>query len=208
MKIEVLEYESEISCACMVGLGLSYGITSDMSIDDYFRRGLSREKEEKKDKLRKRMYELSIKLAHAGNGENKFLRQVPVVLDITAPMYWWKEFDTYKIGTTAQSESTMHTLLKSPITQDNFESSIPEDTLAHLEDLRVNKKFSELINELPMGWLQRRIVTCNYAVLQNMYNQRKNHKLPEWSMFCEAILEGVDQPEWIDKDYKPETEAE
>ncbi len=200
MKVEVLDNSLCAKVDSLFGLGLSYGLTSGIPIRKF--------NIEEHGDIYNRLLKIATKLAHVGNGENKFLRQLPITLDINAPMYWWKEFDTYKIGTTAQSESTMHTLLKSPITQDNFENFVPEDTLAHLEDLRVNKKFSELINELPMGWLQRRIVTCNYAVLQNMYNQRKNHKLPEWHVFCEAILKGVDHPEWIDKDYKPEIEAE
>lgn len=192
MKVDVMQEEGTYSS--LFGLGFSYDLTSA-------EKALTRTEHE-------RLTKIANKLAHSNNGENKFLRQIYICLDIKAPMYWWKEFDTYKVGTTAQSTSTMHTLLKNPITQDNFENFVPEDTLAHLEDLRVNKKFSELINELPMGWLQRRIVTCNYAVLQNMYNQRKNHKLPEWHIFCSAVLRGVDHPEWIDKDYKPETEAE
>ena len=200
MKVEVIDDSMCTIGQTMFGLGLSYGLTSGMTLKEFAT--------EEHDDLYNRILKIATKLAHVGNGENKFLRQLPVSLDITAPMYWWKEFDTYKVGTTAQSESTMHTLLKNSITQDNFENFVPEDMLAHLEDLRVNKKFRELINELPMGWLQRRIVTCNYAVLQNMYNQRKNHKLPEWHIFCSAVLKGVDHPEWIDKDYKPETEAE
>lgn len=200
MKVEVANECLSVQYDVILGIGLSYGLTSGLKVSDLVKR-------EHKDTGVK-LFSIASKLAHAGNGENKFLRQLPVTLDITAPMYWWKEFDTYKVGTTAQSESTMHTLLRKTITQDSFEKFISEDTIAHLEDLRVNKKFSELINELPMGWLQRRIVTCNYAVLQNMYNQRKNHKLPEWHIFCSAVLKGVDHPEWIDKDYKPETEAE
>lgn len=200
MKVEVLDNSLCAKVDSLFGLGLSYGLTSGLSIRKF--------NIDEQGDIYERLLKIATKLAHVGNGENKFLRQLPVSLDITAPMYWWKEFDTYKIGTTAQSESTMHTLLRNTITQDNFEKFVSEDTIAHLEDLRVNKKFSELINELPMGWLQRRIVTCNYAVLQNMHNQRKNHKLPEWHIFCSAVLKGVDHPEWIDKDYKPETEAE
>lgn len=200
MKVEVLDNSLCAKVDSLFGLGLSYGLTSGLSIRKF--------NIDEQGDIYERLLKIATKLAHVGNGENKFLRQLPVSLDITAPMYWWKEFDTYKVGTTAQSESTMHTLLRNTITQDNFEKFVSEDTIAHLEDLRVNKKFSELINELPMGWLQRRIVTCNYAVLQNMYNQRKNHKLPEWRIFCSAVLKGVDHPEWIAKDYKPETEAE
>lgn len=200
MKVEVIDESLTGKAAACLGIGLSYGLTSEFSVRDILK--------PENGEVYFKLLNIADKLAHAGNGENKFLRQIPVTLDINAPIYWWKEFDTYKVGTTAQSESTMHTLLRNTITQDNFEKFVSEYTIAHLEDLRVNKKFSELINELPMGWLQRRIVTCNYAVLQNMYNQRKNHKLPEWHIFCSAVLKGVDHPEWIDKDYKPETEAE
>lgn len=187
MKVKVTDNEHELQA--LHGIGLSYGLTSGKNISDL------------SDEETKKLHKIANKLAHLGNGENKFLRQVNVTLDLTAPMYWWKEFDTYKIGTTAQSESTMHTLLKTPITQENFEKPIYKDTLNYLEHLRTEKQFSDLVNELPMGWLQRRIVTCNYAVLQNMYNQRKNHKLHEWHVFCEAILKGVNHPEWIAKDY-------
>lgn len=175
----------------LFGVGLSYGLTSGIKVEDLF--NIDRT-------LLKRLVRISRKLAHKGNAENKFLRQIHVTLDIEAPLYWWKQADTYKIGTTAQSESTMHTLMRGEITQANFEHPIFPETLKHLEGLRQSGDFELLVNELPCGWLQRRILSCNYAVLQNIYNQRRHHKLKEWHIFCDEILSQVLHPEFIKKE--------
>lgn len=177
MRVEVLK-ETGIDEA-LFGLGLSYGLTSgkDLKTIDY-------------NTFERLLFTVSPKLAHLGGGHNKFLRQISVWLDITAPMYWWKEFDTYKVATTAQSESTMHTLVKNKITQECFAHPIPEFLLVELNTLRLlPEKFGELINLLPQGWLQRRIVSCNYAVLQNIVQQRTGHKLPEWKLFIDTVVQ-------------------
>ena len=146
--------------------------------------------------------------------QRKFLRQIFVSIDITAPLYWWKEMDTYKIGTTSNSTSTMHKLAHTPITIDCFEiddcdKELPikygyvdneeifvpiSGLIAFLEQLRLKynktkdkKYWKELIRWLPEGWLQTRTWTANYEVLRNIYNQRKNHKLSEWHTFCDFI---------------------
>ena len=138
------------------------------------------------------------KLIKGGSEHRKFLRQIFVSVDITAPLYWWKEFDTYKIGTVSNSCSTMHTLVKNPITQKCFEiddykevCSINEIWLCvikKLEELR--KKFldtqnkmywKEMIRLLPQSYLQKRTITMNYENVFSMVNQRMNHKLIEWS---------------------------
>lgn len=146
---------------------------------------------------------LAQSLIRAGSEHRKFLRQIFVSVDITAPLYWWKEFDTYKVGTTANSTSTMHKLASTPITMDCFEMDDysfgvgAEDTWDFLiqscENLRKNYLFTkdkrywkELIRLLPESWLQTRTVTMNYENILNMIHQRKNHKLNEWS--------GVDNP--------------
>ena len=135
--------------------------------------------------------ELSQKLIKAGSEHRKFLRQIFVSVDITAPLYWWKEFDTYKVGTVANSTSTMHKLASTPITIDCFEHGewIPETTINNLERLRncynLTKDkvvWKKLIVNLPESWLQTRTVTMNYENLLSMINQRKNHKLTEWSV--------------------------
>ena len=175
----------------LFGIGLSYGLTSGKQcfpdlfdkLDEWdVNQEIPKDCQEEYV-LFQRLEKVAKKLALKGNAENKFLRQISVILDIEAPLYWWKEADTYKVGTTAQSESTMHTLIKTCITQDNFEKPIYEPTLKHLEELRQAGEFEQLVNELPSGWIQRRILTCNYAVLQNIYAQRNEHKLIEWLFF-------------------------
>jgi len=145
-------------------------------------------------KIGKNDMELAQKLIKAGSDHSKFLRQIMVSVDITAPLYWWKEFDTYKIGTVANSTSTMHKLSTTPITRECFELNSPkcdvqEIFLQYLEGLRLKylktkdkTYWKELIEWLPEGWLQTRTVTLNYAVLRNMYFSRENHKLTEWSV--------------------------
>ncbi|MBE6837856.1 MAG: hypothetical protein E7509_07710 [Ruminococcus sp.] len=143
--------------------------------------------------------DLAKRLIAGGTEHRKFLRQVMISVDITAPLYWWKEFDTYKVGTTANSTSTMHKLATTPITLDCFEiddycgdveevSQFVTDMIAKLEDLRVKfnetkdkRIWKELIRWLPESWLQTRTVTLNYENAINMFKQRKNHKLSEWS---------------------------
>lgn len=152
--------------------------------------------------LMQRLIKASVK---EGNSHSKFLRQIMVCVDITAPLYWWKEFDTYKVGTVANSTSTMHKMASKPITLDCFEIDdyCPEvitskeeiDYLIQfLEGLRTKyletkdkRYWKELIRWLPESWLQTRTVTLNYQVLRQMYFDRRNHKLSEWS--------GKDNPE-------------
>ena len=160
--------------------------------------------------------DLCQRLGKAGPEHRKYLRQIFVSVDITAPLYWWKEADTYKVGTTANSTSTMHKLSKTPITlecfeiddynesifDDNADPMLQETKVYHhinelidfLEYLRVKynetedkKYWKELVRWLPNGWLQTRTWTANYEVLRNMYHQRKNHKLTEWHAFCEWV---------------------
>lgn len=159
--------------------------------------------------------EADLKLAQtlikAGNEHRKFMRQIFVSVDITAPLYWWKEFDTYKVGTVANSTSTMHKLATTPITLDCFEiddydrnlsladnpkdddgldniSTFEEDIIYVLENIRQKyletkdkRYWKELVRWLPESWLQKRTITMNYENVRNMYFQRRNHKLTEWS---------------------------
>ena len=164
-------------------------------------------------KIGKNDLELMHKLIKAGSEHRKFLRQIFVAVDITAPLFWWKEADTYKVGTVSNSTSTMHKLASTPITMDCFEMDDFADSdeesnncnlytksmwsmlIDHLETLR--KKFNEtkdkrywkeLIRLLPGSWLQKRTVTMNYENILNMYRQRKHHKLTEWSKsFCDWV---------------------
>lgn len=173
----------------LFGIGLSYGKVS----------GYATPEEAMQHDEWSRLCELAPTLAlYGAGGHDKFLRQIGVVLDITAPLYWWKQMDTYKVGTVAQSESTMHTLLKNPITNDCFESGkVPDFYINFLEDLRQDGDFVKLNAWLPQSWLQRRIWTGNYAVLKNIILQRENHKLPEWKFFFDALLPALGHPELL-----------
>jgi hypothetical protein len=172
----------------LFGIGLSYGKVS----------GYATPEEAMQHDEWSRLCELAPKLASRGGGHDKFLRQIGVILDITAPLYWWKQMDTYKVSTVAQSESTMHTLMKKPVTKDCFEFGyVPDFYIDFLEDLRKHKDFSKLNACLPQSWLQRRIWTGNYAVLKNTILQRENHKLPEWKFFFDALLPTLSHPELL-----------
>lgn len=153
-------------------------------------------------------------LANAGADHGKFMRFITVTLDITAPLYWWKEFDTYKVGTVANSCSTMHKIHAKEFTLDDFshehlmancdnhEAKIYAEsamdvlarTVATLNVYRdmflqtSDKRYWwQLIQLLPSSYNQKRTVMLNYAVLKNMYHARKNHKLDEWHTFCDWI---------------------
>lgn len=142
--------------------------------------------------------DLMKRLRKAGTDHRKFMRMITVYVDITAPMYWWPEFDTYKIGTVANSCSKMHTIHKTEISEDLFSfdhvelCEVGKEYLNELEKLRA--KFNEtkdkkywyaLIQLLPASFNQKRTVTLNYEVLANMYESRKNHKLDEWHTLCD-----------------------
>ncbi len=145
---------------------------------------------------------LATRLAKAGSDHRKFLRQIFVSMDILAPLYWWKEFDTYKISTVANSTSTMHKIQAKEFVRDDFSHDrMSEDCLAvldsvisYLESERV--KFNEtkdkthwhnMIQLLPTSFNQLRTVTMNYEVLIAIYYARRNHKLAEWHTLCEEI---------------------
>lgn len=133
---------------------------------------------------------LAQSLIKAGSEHRKFLRQIFVSVDITAPLFFFKEMDTYKVGTVANSTSTMHKLASTPITKDCFECSdlMWTDVIERLEEtrqryLRTKNKddWKELIVNLPESWLQKRTVTMNYENILNMVHQRSKHRLVEWS---------------------------
>ena len=145
---------------------------------------------------------LASRLAKAGSDHRKFLRQIMVSMDITAPLYWWKEFDTYKVGTVANSTSTMHKIQAKEFSRDDFSmermtgeaEKMMDAVIACLEAERV--KFNEtkdkaawhnMIQLLPSSFNQMRTVTMNYEVLINIYYARRHHKLAEWHVLCEAI---------------------
>lgn len=145
----------------------------------------------------KRMPEVARRLASKEGGHNKFLESIVLWLDITAPRYWWQQFDTYRVGVTKQSESTMHTMTKRPLTQQDFEHPIPAETLAHLNELIAGKDWKQVKWLLPEGFLQRRVVCLNYMALQRMIRQRATHKLEEWRAFIDQVFKQVAHPEFL-----------
>lgn len=147
--------------------------------------------------------DLAIRLARAGSDHRKYLRMVFVSVDITAPLYWWKEFDTYKVGTVANSCSTMHKIHAKPFERDDFSHDrLDEAGLAALDALiafleserqkfvadKTDKQaWHNLIQLLPSSFNQMRTVTLNYEVLTNIYYARRTHKLAEWHTLCDWI---------------------
>ena len=146
--------------------------------------------------------DLMKRLIKSGTDHRKFMRMIPVYVDITAPLYWWKEFDTYKVGTVANSCSTMHKIQEKEFTLDDFSHEhlqapmveILKHTIHGLNDARdayLSSKdklmWWQMIQLLPSSYNQKRSVMLNYEVLSNMYKSRKNHKLDEWRDFCKWI---------------------
>lgn len=146
--------------------------------------------------------DLAIRLAKAGSDHRKYLRMVFVSVDVTAPLYWWKEYDTYKVATVANSTSTMHKIHSKPFSMDDFScdhmtdgtKKFMETVVAELENIRLRFKetkskddWYDMIQLLPSGYNQMRTCTFNYETLINIYRARKNHKLAEWHTFCDWI---------------------
>lgn len=147
-------------------------------------------------------FELMLKLAKAGNDHGKILRMIAVTFDLTAPLYFWKQFDTYKVGTVRNSCSTMHTIMKNEFTIKDFSteglSKHGIHTLFAIVDILNGFRreyqleedlsyFYDVIKLLPESYNQRSTVSLNYAVLRNIYHSRKTHKLQEWRDFCNWI---------------------
>ena len=146
--------------------------------------------------------DLMRRLCKGGPVHAKFRRMITVYVDITAPLYWWKEFDTYKVGTTANSCSTMHRIHTKEFTLDDFSHEhLNFQSLAHLESLidwlnvcrdmfvcdKEKADWWQMIQLLPTSYNQKRTVELNYEVLHNIYHSRLNHKLNEWHSVCDWI---------------------
>lgn len=145
---------------------------------------------------------LAKRLARAGSDHRKYLRQIFISVDVTAPMYWWKEYDTYKVATVANSTSTMHKIHSKEFSRDDFSlDKLDEDSMAFfdtiivkLEELRLKytetkdkQYWYDIIQLLPSSYNQMRTCSLNYETLINIYYARKGHKLDEWHTFCDFI---------------------
>ena len=146
---------------------------------------------------------LAVRLARAGSDHRKYLRQIFVSVDITAPLYWWKEFDTYKVATVANSTSTMHKIQAKEFTREDFSCDRMSDKALEALDALIEvleeqrQKYLEthervywddMIQLLPSSYHQMRTVSMNYETLINIYYARRHHKLPEWHTLCDAIM--------------------
>ena len=169
----------------VLGMMLSYGKTS---FDDFTATDEDRDR-------------VATKLAPMDGGHNKFLEQIQYWILVQAPLFWWKQADTYRVGVSKSSESTMHKSWKNGLTQEMFETPIFQDTLNNLNNsIREynspivkpdRKKYLEtlIIGNLPDGYLQTRLLNVNAKCLRNMYFQRRDHKLKQWRDFCAWIKE-------------------
>ena len=167
----------------VLGMMLSYGKTSF----DYFTA-----KDEDIDRV-------ATKLAPMDGGHNKFLEQIQYWILVQAPLFWWKQADTYRVGISKSSESTMHKSWKNGLTQEMFETPIFQDTLNNLnkfiDEYNAEKTTTErkaylhdlIIGNLPDAYLQTRLLNVNAKCLRNMYFQRRDHKLKQWRDFCAWI---------------------
>ena len=146
--------------------------------------------------------DLMMRLARAGSVEAKYRRMIIVYMDINAPLYWWKEYDTYKVGTVANSCSTMHKIHSRDLAMSDFSTDKLTDigkclmlkTLTHINSARSyfvrtkdKKSWWQMIQLLPSSYNQKRTVMVNYEVLSHMYRDRKDHKLDEWRKFCDMM---------------------
>ena len=145
---------------------------------------------------------LAKRLARAGSDHRKYLRQIFISVDVTAPMYWWKEYDTYKVATVANSTSTMHKIHSKEFSRDDFSlDKLDEDSMAFFDTIiakleKLRLKYTEtkdkqywydIIQLLPSSYNQMRTCSLNYETLINIYYARKGHKLDEWHTFCDFI---------------------
>lgn len=153
-------------------------------------------------------FDLACRLVKSGSDHRKFLRMIQVCVDVTAPLYWWKEYDTYKVSTVANSTSTMHKIHAKPIEMSDFSTDhtvaefvpifkefvaqIEKIRLAYMDEQDTDKKkalWYTMIQALPESYEQTRTLTMNYETLLNIHQARKNHKQKEWHTFCDWIEE-------------------
>ncbi len=186
--------------AAMIGLGLSYGITSHKEYDSY--------------EVTDKEHSVLSRLAGKDEGHNKALESMIIWVDVSAPLFWWKQADTYRISS-KQSESTMHTLSKQHVTLDDIEAFTEKHNMSpdaaafyttsmrqQLEYINIaldNNWWEVAIRLLPEAFIQRRIWCMSYKTLRNILVQRyvHEHKLKEWAQFCDEVVAGLQHPELL-----------
>ena len=192
MKIKILE-ETGYEFA-LLGMALSYYDHID-PIEEWW----NEERKQKADKRAKL-------LAHKDLGHNKFLESMGVCLYVQATRGFWQEFDTYRVGVTKQSSSTMHKLSKRIVGYSDFEEGTSKCMISAFNKCLLSYKspkspyyndITRLKENLPEGWLQERVVTTNYKVLRHIYGQRYDHRYKHWRTFCEFLLNNLEHPHFI-----------
>ena len=169
----------------LFGLSLSYRTLTPLEIN-----GTKRYFDDDQHFLK--LCKIAETLAFKQGGHNKFLESMQVWLLIRGSLSFWKQFDTYRVGTTKQSESTMHTLRKRALTENDF----TKETFC-IPTITQNFSIDEMRDSLPSGFLECRVVNTNYKTLQNIIHQRKNHKSKKWNTFIEMLLQQIQHPEFL-----------
>lgn len=187
MKVTILEEAGYYEA--LYGLGFSFGLTSEANI---IQDRLTH------NDLISRLEKRANMLAGLGKGHDKFLRQIILWVEVDAPLYWWKQFDQYKVATVTQSESTMHTLMKRPLTKYDFEGHISRFWLEDLNEMIDNKDFDAVNRHLPQSFLQKRLITMSYATALEIVKQRTGHKLIEWKYFIDSLKEQAGFPQFLE----------
>ena len=169
----------------LFGLSLSYRTLTPLEIN-----GTKRYFDDDQHFLK--LCKIAETLAFKQGGHNKFLESMQVWLLIRGSLSFWKQFDTYRVGTTKQSESTMHTLKKRALTENDF----TKETFC-IPTITQNFSIDEMRDSLPSGFLECRVVNTNYKVLQNIIHQRKNHRSKKWNIFIEQLLKQIQHPQLL-----------
>jgi len=148
----------------------------------------------------RRSYTVANSLAHQDGGHNKFLEHIIIWVDIRASLTWWKQADTYRVGISKLSKSTMHTVMKRRLTSWDFNDVIDKHVIHMLNAYIMDSDFKRVIDYLPGAYMQTRRCCLNYKTLRNMINQRRGHKLPEWKEFIDGMLEQVENKQLLIKE--------
>ena len=185
----------------LLGLGLNKNI---ISIEDYDYIKCIPDDKDRYEKTFGRIYNTACKLAGKGSGHDKFLESINVQMYIEAPRYIWQEFDTYRVGITKQSQSTMNSIKKNGIDTNMFEDmeleANNEDMLMIVEALsRIHSRgnLHDIKVALPEGFIQSRVVSTNYKTIRNIYHQRINHRMKWWKENLNSLIEQLEHPEFI-----------
>ena len=185
IKIDIMS-ESDIKLA-LYGLGKNKGLTSMVSYKEFTDNA----------ELVSKALAVASRLGNKDGGHNKFLESMIVWINVRTTRYVWQEADTYRVGMTKQSDSTMHTLMKRHITINDCDPGVDQRIIDVVNELIDEGNLSKAKKNLPEGFLQERVLCTNYKTLRHIYSQRKNHRLQEWKDFCKVLETNLNWPDFI-----------